>query len=150
MIGQENFTHGNMIFFYSSTWNIFNTILFRQLRDIFFIFYILVYYYCFPPKMMLKKSPNHRNYFNFFLFSIKHSKIGIFIFQLMKVLWYIMEQEGNILMKFQPFWILNKELQEWEIQMKTNTSVADKCTITLNFPALDFPHSNCRNMVIPT
>ena len=61
-----------------------------------------------------------------------------------------MEQEGNIL-KLQAFWILNNELQEWEIQMKTITTlVADKCNITLNFPALDFPHSNGRNMEIPT
>lgn len=34
------------------------------------------------------------------------------------------------------FWILNKELQKWESQMKTYFSVNAKYNITLNFPVL--------------
>jgi len=45
-------------------------------------------------------------------------------------------------LKLLPFQISNKELQEWEIQMKKkNISLATKCNISLNFPHLDFPSS---------
>ena len=36
---------------------------------------------------------------------------------------------------------MNKELQEWEIQIKKNISLATKCNISLNFPDLDLPRS---------
>ena len=50
---------------------------------------------------------------------------------------------GKIISKLPPFWISNEELQEREIQMKTHLSY-----ITLNFPALDIPHSIGRKVGI--
>jgi len=42
-------------------------------------------------------------------------------------------------LKLLPFQIYNKELQEWEIQIKTKTY--QLCNISLNFPDLDLPRS---------
>ena len=51
--------------------------------------------------------------------------------------------KGKIILKFPPFFRLNKENQEREIQnqMKTKTKWLLFSFDVLNLPALDFPHS---------
>ena len=53
--------------------------------------------------------------------------------------------KGKIILKFPPFFRLNEENQEWEIQiqnqMKTKMFLFLFSFDVLNFPALDFPHS---------
>ena len=52
-------------------------------------------------------------------------------------------EKGKIILKFPPFFRLNEENQEQEIQnqMKTKTKPFLFSFDVLNFPALDFPRS---------
>ena len=52
-------------------------------------------------------------------------------------------EKGNIILKFPPFFRLNEEYQEREIQkqMKTKMFLFMFSFDVLNFPALDFPRS---------
>ena len=52
--------------------------------------------------------------------------------------------KGKIILKFPPFFRLNEEYQEWEIQNQMKTKMFLFSFDVLNFPALDFPCSICR------
>ena len=60
-------------------------------------------------------------------------------------LYMIGYRKGKIILKFPPFFRLNEEYQEWEIQnqmkAKTKMLLFMFSFDVLNFPALDFPRS---------